>query len=410
MHDTTIAEAGVLGVLLTHPDQGARIFAEISPEDFTGPHALIAEAIHGLRVRRDAVDPNTVMQEMTRRGTLGRIGGGHLIARIATGLTTLASLDTYLAEIKRRVRLHRLTQLGLATQQAVEHPEADPATLAARVLASAQGVLDSVESDGDITTPTLREFLDTPDPDHDWVIPGLLERGDRLILTGSEGLGKSVLFRQLAVAAASGVHPFRAQAMPAVRVLYVDAENSVTQMRREMRKLAVTGRVRGGGADDNLYLECRPEGLDLTKAYDEAWLVRRVAALQPAILLTGPLYRLHADDPNKEQPAREVARVLDRCRSAAHCAVVVEAHAGHSSLPNGVRHVRPTGSSLWLRWPEYGYGLRAVKNYDPEHRLVDFASWRGDRAIRRWPRRLQAGGTWPWSEATYSEHDDAAVA
>jgi hypothetical protein len=56
-----------------------------------------------------------------------------------------------------------------------------------------------------------------PDPDRlpagdddpeDWVIPGLLAREDRLILTGAEGLGKMMLLRQIAVCAAAGLDPF----------------------------------------------------------------------------------------------------------------------------------------------------------------------------------------------------------
>jgi hypothetical protein len=39
--------------------------------------------------------------------------------------------------------------------------------------------------------PDLWEFLGTEDPPHDWIVPNLLERGDRLIWTGFEGLGKA---------------------------------------------------------------------------------------------------------------------------------------------------------------------------------------------------------------------------
>lgn len=38
--------------------------------------------------------------------------------------------------------------------------------------------------------PDLHEFLNVVDPPTTWVVPGLLERGDRLIWTGTEGLGK----------------------------------------------------------------------------------------------------------------------------------------------------------------------------------------------------------------------------
>jgi hypothetical protein len=57
--------------------------------------------------------------------------------------------------------------------------------------------------------PDLWQFLGTADDEFDWIVPGLIERGDRLMLTGFEGLGKSMLTRQLAVTMAAGLHPFR---------------------------------------------------------------------------------------------------------------------------------------------------------------------------------------------------------
>lgn len=398
MTDTTVAEVAILGVVMSHPQHAAEIFARVQISDFTGPQSVIAEAVYGLRVKGEAHDPLAVVQEMTRRGSLGRAGGAAFVMRVAASAYEEPALESYVGAVVREVRLRRLAVVGARLGQQVQAGDADPHVIAAGVVEAAQGIVDAVEGDGDVTTPTLREFLDAPEAPFDWVIPGLLERGDRMILTGSEGLGKSVLFRQIAVSAAAGSHPFGRGPFAPQRVLYVDAENSVGHLRRELRALAVTARTRAGGAEDTLFLECRPEGLDLTDPADEAWLVKRVAALQPSLLLTGPLYRLHADDPNKEQPARQVARVLDRCRAVAHCAVVVEAHAGHGTGHQGERNVRPTGSSLWLRWPEFGYGMRAGDDYSPEDRRVDLVPWRGDRAVREWPRKLAAGGPWPWSQ------------
>ena len=69
--------------------------------------------------------------------------------------------------------------------------------------------------------PDLYEFISIVDPPSDWVIPALLERGDRLIWTGFEGLGKSVITRQLAVCAAAGVHPFTGEPItPAARPVH----------------------------------------------------------------------------------------------------------------------------------------------------------------------------------------------
>jgi hypothetical protein len=39
--------------------------------------------------------------------------------------------------------------------------------------------------------PDLWQFLATVDDEYDWVVPGLLERGDRLMLTGTKGSARA---------------------------------------------------------------------------------------------------------------------------------------------------------------------------------------------------------------------------
>lgn len=390
-----MAMATALGVVIEHPEQAGPVFAAVRIEDFDAQYRVVAEAIHGLRLSKTPIDRLAVIDEMTRRGTLGRIGGPAEVSRIAG--FGFGSADYSVQIIARTARLRRLDVTALRMHQNAEVPDADPLTVARRALEEVQAVIDGIEAEGDITTPTLGEFLAGADDDPDWVIPGLVERGDRLILTGSEGLGKSVLFRQLAVGAAAGIHPFTHRTIVPQRVLYVDVENGVGQLRRALRALAIQAGRSGNAAESGMFLECVPSGLDLTRPEDEAWLVSRVAALQPAMLVIGPIYRLHAKNPNDEEPARTVTRVLDRCRAAANCALILEAHAGHGTGGDGQRNVRPAGTSLWLRWPEFGYGLRAAAEYTPQHRVVDFVPWRGDRSERDWPKRLRSGGTWPWA-------------
>lgn len=251
--------------------------------------------------------------------------------------------------------------------------------------------------------PDLWEFLDAADSPHDWVMPGLLERGDRLILTGFEGLGKSMLVRQLAVSAAAGIDPFHHdKRFDPQKVLFIDCENSEAQSRRKLRPIAqVTKYLNRTVPDGNMRLLHRPEGLDLTGERDVAWLTERVTAHMPDILVLGPFYKLHNDNMNDERVARRCASVLDRVRAISNCALITEAHAGHGEQGKS-RSVRPTGSSLLLRWPEFGYGLAP----DPLCELdeyghcpqVDFLSWRGPRDERDWPRHLRYGkpGHMPW--------------
>ena len=389
-----IAMATALGVVIEHPEQAGAVFAAVRIEDFDGQYRAVAEAIHGLRLSKTPITVLSVIDEMTRRGTIARVGGPAEVHRIAG--FGFGSADYSVQIIARTARLRRLDVTALRMHQDATTNDADPALVAQRALEELQAVVDGIDAEGDVTTPTLGEFLADEDDDPDWVIPGLIERGDRLVLTGSEGLGKSVLFRQLAVGAAAGIHPFHHGNIAPQRVLYVDVENGVGQLRRALRALAIQAGRRTQSAEQGMFLECVPSGLDLTRPEDESWLVSRVAALQPAMLVIGPIYRLHAKNPNDEEPARAVTRVLDRCRAAANCALILEAHAGHGTDGGGQRNVRPAGTSLWLRWPEFGYGLRPAKDFTEENRLVDFVPWRGDRSERDWPKQLRKGGDWPW--------------
>lgn len=249
--------------------------------------------------------------------------------------------------------------------------------------------------------PDLWEFIATEDDPYDWIVPGLLERGDRLILTGFEGLGKSMLTRQLAVTIAAGLHPFEWRTtIGPKRVLFIDCENSQRQSRRKFRPLAAASesyrhRVPEGG----LRLIHRPAGIDLTREEDEAWLLERVTAHRPDVLFIGPFYRLHRANINEELPARRTVAVLDKARTAVDCALVIEAHAGHGESGIGKnRSVRPAGSSLLMRWPEFGYGLAPVEG---DKRTVQVKAWRGPRDERSWPEHLTWGDPagWPWQVA-----------
>lgn len=393
MDTLDFCQATALGVILQTPEKAPDVFGYVRPQDFDGQYRAVAEAIQALRVSKVEISAVSVIDELTRRGGIGRIGGAAEVFRIAQH--GYGSADYAVQVITRHHRLRRLEGLGHRLAANAASPDGDPYPLAQHLAEEAQAILDGIESEGDITTQTLGEFLNNEDPPHDWVIPGLLERGDRLVLTGSEGLGKSVLMRQLAIGAASGVHPFTHERIIPQRVLVVDCENGPTKLRRALRSLAIAAEKRGDDPRQRMFLEAIPEGLDLTKPEDEQWLVRVVSAIQPDLFITGPIYRLHAANPNDEEPARKVAKVLDRCRAAANCALVTEAHAGHG-VGGHERPVRPVGSSLWLRWPEFGYGLRATQNYDPTNRLVDFVPWRGDREERAWPKQLATGGAWPW--------------
>lgn len=237
--------------------------------------------------------------------------------------------------------------------------------------------------------PDLDHFLavDAEEDEHRWVIPDMLEAGDRLILTGGEGSGKSTLLRQWGLQAAAGVHPFTGKSsFPPVRVLLLDAENSARQLRRQLRPLHEVTPI--GFRADRYRIDVRAGDIDLASPTVAAELADVILELRAQLLVIGPLYKIASGDPVKEEDARLLSRGLDLIRERTGVAMMIEAHSPHADGKTP-RALRPYGASLWLRWPEFGIGLG--QDGSLKH-------WRGQREERPWPAKLtREGGVWPWS-------------
>jgi replicative DNA helicase len=287
-----------------------------------------------------------------------------------------------------------------------------------RMVAAGTRMVQLAQSDGDLTetlsaaqgewqtvmggavnahrTKTLREVMDGVD-EYDWVIPDLLERSDRLLLTGLEGLGKSTLVRQIVIAAAAGIHPLRFTPMIPLTVVVVDAENSERQWRRKSRGM-IWRATRDGQADplDRVHMDCVSR-MDLTSDRDLGVVHAMLDEHQPDIMAIGPLYKLVPRAINNDDDAAPLINALDSIR-ARGVALVMEAHAGHARTGGGERDLRPRGSAALLGWPEFGYGLTPDLAEDPGGSVVRLVRWRGDRDERAWPDALVRGGDWPWSD------------
>lgn len=262
---------------------------------------------------------------------------------------------------------------------------------------------------------TLDEFLDKPRPPQRWVIPDLLTVGDRLVLTGAEGFGKSVCMRQIGVMAACGLHPFALRNIPPQKVLLVDCENPEEIMADVLGTLRDVAHHRSVDAGDRFWLIRYPQGLDLSKPKDRLELHRQCMLIRPDLLLIGPAYKLYIGGAGarEEDLARQVTSALDGLREEFGFALILEHHSPHASGFGSERTVRPIGSSLWLRWPEFGLGLAPNGETDEERaqsfrdRKAVLRPWRGARADRPWPKYLNASrepGALPWADPHALHH------
>ena len=241
----------------------------------------------------------------------------------------------------------------------------------------------------------LGELLNI-DTQYDWIVEGLLERRDRLIITGFEGSGKSVLLRQMSLSIASGIHPFDLEKRVDPRkVLVVDAENTEQQWARSAKRIVSVAEKHGVRSPRDHVMVQAGTRLDFTTQHDIDEVHRLIDEHKPEVMYLGPLYKLVPKEITTDDDAAPLLVALDGFRERG-IVLLMEAHAGHAKGHGGERDLRPRGSSALLGWPEFGYGLRL----DEQSMIAEFQHWRGDREKRDWPRHLRFGdamfGEMPW--------------
>ena len=208
------------------------------------------------------------------------------------------------------------------------------------------------------------------------------------MVTGSEGLGKSVFLRQLVICAAAGVHPFRpSEAIPPAKVLVIDAENTTLQWSRGARRITNLAAHMGSADPRKSVMVSAGVRIDLTTRPDANQVHKLIDQYKPDILYIGPLYKLVPRAISTDDDAAPLIETLDGFRERG-ISLVMEAHAGHSKGLGGERDMRPRGSSALLGWPEFGFGL---SRHDEAEDMAWFSPWRGQREARDWPKLLRRG-------------------
>jgi replicative DNA helicase len=241
------------------------------------------------------------------------------------------------------------------------------------------------------------DFLREAEQDtYDWVIPNLLERGERVIVVAAEGVGKTMLARQIAILSSAGMNPLTFQRIEPVTTLTIDLENPERIIRRASRKIMHEAMKSNYVRNPKAHLLTKPSGLDLMKQEDRAILERAIEEVKPQLLCIGPLYKAFVDPGGRtsESIAVEVAKYLDSLRTIYNCAMWIEHHAPLGTSITS-RDLRPFGSAVWSRWPEFGLSLQPDPTAGAAY-VYDVRHFRGARDERPWPTKMRRGLRFPF--------------
>lgn len=267
-------------------------------------------------------------------------------------------------------------------------------------ISRANMLLNQIKGENDYDRGRLvnwQEFLDEPvSEDFDWVIEGLIERGERIMVVAAEGVGKTMLARQVAICSAAGLHPFNFSRIKPIKTLTIDLENPERIIRRTSASIMGAAKRFGYTSQVDAHLLIKPAGVDLLRAEDRAIIEETVERVKPDLLLIGPVYKSFVDPGGRtsEAVAVQVAKYFDMIRDYYKCAMWLEHHAPLGSSMS-TRDLRPFGSAVWSRWPEFGLALHPDPTSVGEY-IYDVRHFRGARDERPFPTKLKRGKVFPF--------------
>lgn len=412
--NTARLEMACVGALVTRPELADAFFQQLPLEEFSPGTGYIAHAVMGLLDSDSEITAMSVLEQLRTDGKLERAGGGPFLYDCIAAGNEWVDAHAAIETLSRLFGLRDAWATGIRLQQAATSMELPG------WVSYAKDQVDRIDRIAAGAAPPnltyLADVLTGEDVSVDWCVPGLLPKATATMLTAPEGLGKSTVLRQIALAAAAGLsafEPYRTDdSYEPQRVVLVDCEVPRNQLIRSLRHLWSYGVQHAPHADTMaMVVESHQGGIDLTDGKDQAWLHHIVRHHRADLLVIGPVYRLTSTDLNTEEGVRAWQKPLESMM-ADGVTVVTEHHAPNESAGHA-RSLRPIGSSAMRRWFAQGVSMRGRPCAEHEdewcrlcRRRARVENWRGSREEEvAWPHYLTSmeGQVW-WIRDQYAEN------
>lgn len=400
------AEQSLLGAALIRPSLMIDLINTVDAGDFM-------KAVHG-NIYASMCDMHQAGQPIDAITVKGHMGPGVDMETLAelTAVTPSVSAwkgyaDRIIETSRRRYMIQHYAELINRTYQHGSNiediiGESDPAAVN-RLVAPRNIEVEGLFTLADFMDAAIREVDHKP-----FLVPHMIKAMWRVVIVAGEGVGKATLMRYIAVHAAAGRDLWQPdEFVDPVRCLYVDVENSASSILHQIR---IANRTPGTDVPrevgDRFHIWHREGGMNLRDRRTRAEFESVLQRTRPQIVFAGPLYKLFRRKPREdhEEAALEFTEIIDDLRVRYGFAIVLEAHAPKAS-GGGYREMSPTGSSLFLRWPEFGISLDVVggATMDAQEYEIEVSRFRRDREVADWPQKLYRGRSLKYAWTPYFE-------
>lgn len=227
-----------------------------------------------------------------------------------------------------------------------------------------------------------------PPPPVDWIVEGLVSRGDATLLAGREGMGKSLLAAAFSAAIGRGGGTVAGMRCQGEGVVIVDAENGQREISRRVHALEI-------GSAGVTYFDVAGRNFDLLEDADE--LHAAVSSRAPALLVLDSLRTLWNGDEYLPREGSRVANAIAQLARACDCGVLVlhgvsrqsGEYSGNTALGHGVQHVFTLQRSREDRAQRLLRSHKARPDGEPADRSLRIER-DGDRVVFVEPRGVRA--------------------